>query len=496
MAIVLIMLFVILNMWIAFPLSYGKGAVQNGRYLLGITLPRKYWTEPPVQEVLEDYWRRLKKLHLAGLAFGLGNLIFYQYISLMLPYLILWFFLMIRLYNENLDRSARALYQVKCRNGWLEGDPHLIRIDTALSAVGEKGCVSFLWLVPAWGLTALGCLLLLRGGAAGQEALGMGVQEVARLGEVAGREAAGLGGMRVVWICSQVFAELFLCGSYLGIRRMRPQVYCSHTLANQKLNQVVKRQWSRAVVLLSYGTAILFLFWVWQTGRKAAMPLEDFQENGQSLSLLIFLGVCATGTLLLLLGTYHGIKSAKERVFQSLEAEQEKLYADEDEYWLNGYPAGRKAPLFAEKRVGIGLTISSGAGGGLAEKMVCFFIIAVVLGMSLFLGTFDFARITMEIEDGKCRIRAASMGYSFALDEVEEITWVESRPRMSKISGLDSNRFYLGDFRVKEDGKCKVYISLEQEAAIRVKTAERIIWFNSESLEETREFYEKLLDYQ
>ena len=64
---------------------------------------------------------------------------------------------------------------------------------------------------------------------------------------------------------------------------------------------------------------------------------------------------------------------------------------------------------------------------------------------------------------------------------------------MSKISGFDSNRFYLGDFRVKDYGKCKAYLSVKQDAVICIETQEKTIWVNGESLEQTKEFYEMLM---
>ena len=84
------------------------------------------------------------------------------------------------------------------------------------------------------------------------------------------------------------------------------------------------------------------------------------------------------------------------------------------------------------------------------------------------------------------------MGYTIDLEDVKEVTLLEERPDMSKKHGYDSNRFFLGDFRVKGYGTCKVYIDLGNDCVIKVDTGDKLVWFNGATREQTREFYDKL----
>lgn len=128
------------------------------------------------------------------------------------------------------------------------------------------------------------------------------------------------------------------------------------------------------------------------------------------------------------------------------------------------------------------------------EKVVWVLIFLIMAAISAFLLPYDFAKISMQIQDGICRVEAAAMSYSFALSEVESVDLVGERPQMSKISGFDSNRLHLGEFRLREDGACKVFLYMECDLFIRVVTSERIVLLNGRNEEETGQLYKQLTE--
>ncbi len=465
MALILIMGFVILNMWFALAFTYGMGGVTNGKYLLGITLLSQHRKEREVQAILADYKREKRKLDVASLFLGLSVLLLNEWISIQFPCLMAWFGLSVYCYNGNLERYARKLYALKQEKGWLVGNPHIVRVDTELARVGEKGCVHPAWLLPAWLLAVLAFIALAR---------------------------SGVGSLRFVSLAIHLPLGLLATGFYFAIRSARPQVFCNDTQANQKLNSAYKREWSRVFVLLLYEIAFFALLSSWRASQSGVEAKVGFWRM-ETEYLMLFLAF-ALGSVLIPLLAHWRLKAVKEVVFRSLEQEQGEIYGDEDEYWLNGYPAGHRQTI-TEKRVGVGLTFNAGMKGGSLDKIVCGVIAAFTLLFSLFFLRYDFAQVSMEIEDGTCRVGAAGMGYRFNLEDVESVAWLEDgAPRMSKVSGLDSNRFYLGDFRVEDYGKCKVYLALKQKAVIRVETTDRTVWFNSVSRQQAWEFYQELLD--
>lgn len=474
MAIILILTFTMLGMWAALVFCYRMGAVENGKYLLGITLDGKYRKAPEVTGITKSYQSRMRRINGISLAACVPVLLMNGYMSFTFLFLMIWFGLSIYFHQENVSRCAHSLYALKQKKGWLAGNPHVVRIDTVLSSVKDAGAVPFWWFVPAWLIGLGGCLWAWKGGPEG-------------LGQAGG----GLGlYARAVTLCF-VWAELLFTAAYVGIRKSKKQVYCSDSSANRKIDHVVRHEWSRCMVLHAYGMAAFTLFMGWMAGNKGQGEGWAFRA-GNGAAYLFALLLAATGSFCAIYAAFHNVKKTKTLILESLSGETVELYGDDDEYWLNGYPPGKRPAGLTEKRIGVGWTTSPSLVLNMAEKAVLAFIALFTLGISLFLMPYDFANISMEIEGNSCRISGASMGYSFELDSVEEISLLEERPNMSKKSGYDSNRFFLGDFRVQGYGTCKVYVSLKNDSVIKVVTSEKIVWFNSESKEETLRFYEEL----
>lgn len=304
MAIIIIMLITMIAMWGSLVAAYGSASMENGKYMLGITLPEQYRKEPEVQEIAAAYRRNCRRINWLGLAGCLLVFPLNKYSSLLILWIMVWFGLLMYGYNENIRSSGRRLYALKQQKGWLSGNPHIVR---------------------------------------------------------------------------------------------------------------------------------------------------NVSEDG------------------------------------------EELYGDDDEYWLNGTVSEGGLRL-EKKRVGVGVQFSNTAASRRLEKMVLIVTGLFVTGLALFLMPFDFSDITMDITDGKCRVEAAGMGYTFPLEEIQQITVLEERPDMSKKNGYDSNRLNLGDFRVKGYGKCKVYVCLESETVIKVETDSGIVFFSGMNEAQTKEFAEELTE--
>lgn len=244
------------------------------------------------------------------------------------------------------------------------------------------------------------------------------------------------------------------------------------------------------MVLHSYGSAALILYMGWMEKRNAAAG--DYMAAGsRSLTgLVILLG--AVGSVYTIYLSWHNVKKTRERILSALSETDAEIYGDDDEYWLNGYPAGIHPAGLSEKRIGIGWTTNASLKSGTTDKAILILTGVFTVGICLFLMPYDFAQVKLEVAEGRCRVSAASMGCSFDLEDVEAVTLLKERPSMSKKNGYDSNRFFLGDFRVEGYGTCKVFISLKNDMVIKVDTEDRILWFNSESAEETLAFYEEL----
>lgn len=190
---------------------------------------------------------------------------------------------------------------------------------------------------------------------------------------------------------------------------------------------------------------------------------------------------------------YENIRRSARRLYE-MKRRKGWPYIDDDEYFLNGRGNRKSSGRLEQKRIGIGMTTNNTLVPTVGEKAIWIVMFLFVGGLSIFMMPFDFTKITMKIDGSSCRVQGASMGYTIDLDEVEDVTLFHQLPEMSKKHGYDSNRFFLGDFRVKDYGVCKVYVCLKNDFVIKVDTAEDTVWFNGATQEETEAFYRELMD--
>ncbi len=164
---------------------------------------------------------------------------------------------------------------------------------------------------------------------------------------------------------------------------------------------------------------------------------------------------------------------------------------DSDVYWLTGKKDPDKKGL-QPKRIGYGMEYSLGKKATII--MICGFSV-FVLGIAGFLLKFDLATVTLERQGNQVIIEAANMGETFTLEEIKEVSLLESYPSMSKKYGYNGGKFNFGTFRVSGVGTCEVYLNLDNDMAIQVVTNQDTILFNMKTEEETKKAYEQLMGW-
>ena len=475
MVLIIIMMFTMLVLWGSLAAAYGVASPENGRYLLGITIPKEYRGAPEVQAVLTGYRKTCRRITWWGFAGCFLVIPLNGFLSILILFMMGWFAFLYHLYNENIRQNARRLYEIKRKKGWLSGNTHPVTVDSVLKNLGKKGTVSAWWLVLPWILSAAGWYLSWNAG---------------------GGQLLTIAGIA----CTAAAMTAFTC-AYLGIRRMKPQAFCAQEEACRTINCAIQREWSRCMAIHCYGIAALVL--VPALSLVPALPLVNASAGwppllsgtsaaGRLDGIILLLFLCAAGSGAAVYAAHYRVRKVKDRIFEALPEDGAGAYGDEDEYWLNGTGGRKSSGRLEEKRMGIGMTTNNTLVPTVGEKAIWIIMFLVVAGISIFMMPFDFTRITMNIDGGRCRVQAASMGYTIDLDQVQEVTLLDQRPEMSKKHGYDSNRFYLGDFRVKDYGTCKVYVGLKSQPVIKVETADDIVWFNGATQEETEAFYREL----
>ena len=146
MTIMVVILLTMLFMLGALVFTTGSSMVlDNGSYYLGITIPRNYRNEEAVKAIAAEYKKSWRVISLIGLATCFMILFFYDYVSIQMVYIMVWFFALIYVYQQNLKKYGWKLYNWKITQEWYnseESTGKLRRIDTAVTVNKDRMPVS------------------------------------------------------------------------------------------------------------------------------------------------------------------------------------------------------------------------------------------------------------------------------------------------------------------------------------------------------------------
>lgn len=122
--------------------------LDNGSYYLGITIPRNYRNEEAVKVIVAQYKKSWRVISLIGLVTCFMILFFYDYVSIQMVYIMVWFFALMYVYQQNLKKYGWKLYNWKITQEWYNSEENtgkLRRIDTAVTVNKDRMPVSAYW---------------------------------------------------------------------------------------------------------------------------------------------------------------------------------------------------------------------------------------------------------------------------------------------------------------------------------------------------------------
>lgn len=425
--------------------------LENGAYYMGITIPKEHRSDEAVKNIRAQYKCSWRKITLIGLVTGLAIIIFYDYVSIQMVYIMTWFFVLMYVYQSSLKKYGWELYKWKVEQDWYKGSENggsVRRIDTALTRSRKEMPISPCWGILPMAITAFCVFKYCTEGF-----------------YVASCSFA---------VCAVVFFVL-----YFVIARSRTKVYCDDSEANIEINRSVKYEWSRCMMIHSFMAAVIALALTYISG---VQPRDGSVAVLWSFALSM---LCSLGSLAALFSAYSNVRRVKNQ------AGAVQYYDDDDIYYFTG-KKNPNAPRVQEKRIGIGFSINAGSRG---EWAVIGITMLFVVGLAIFLTKYDLADITLEVgADGTGRavasVAAAGEKSSFYLDEITDVEYLDNLPSMSKNVGYDGTVYNIGTFNVQGYGQCDTYVCLKTDAAVVVKTDGKIYVFNDESEEGTREMYD------
>lgn len=122
------------------------------------------------------------------------------------------------------------------------------------------------------------------------------------------------------------------------------------------------------------------------------------------------------------------------------------------------------------------------------------FTAVLCIWLSIVFLRFDFIPFDLQIKGETVFITAAEYDIQFPLSEVQEIELTDQAPQGSyyKNNGVNAQQYFLGNFKYKEYGQCKMYYYRGCTPVIKIKTDQYTVFLNTKESSKTKSVYLKL----
>lgn len=197
----------------------------------------------------------------------------------------------------------------------------------------------------------------------------------------------------------------------------------------------------------------------------------------------------------IILYTYYQIRTKREEI---IHMDLQPKMVDDDEYWTQGYYNNPyDSRILVNDRIGIGNCINRGKPAGRRINFMgsAITIIGILWILILFF-RIDFTPFGIFIQEDKMSIRASMYHLDIPISEIKTVKIKENWKDISynRESGIETEKYLLGDFQIEGLGLCRIYLYKEEEDTLYIETEDKKIFFNTQEKEEIKNIYEELKD--
>ncbi|MCL2215508.1 MAG: hypothetical protein FWB91_00680 [Defluviitaleaceae bacterium] len=433
--------------------SNRTAAKANGNLLLGVTLPSQALNDKAVNGIVKKYRLAHSLNTIAFLALTVPVLFMYEYLSLLLIYLLLWISALFYLNQIIFNKYFSELYALKRKNEWWAGTQNIISVDTEVSRLKNTFMLSGNWFAFPFVMSMLPIIYA----ATESPRVSFWVTAIA--------------GMTTV---------IFYFLIYLVINKIRTKTYSENTKINLALNHVFKREWSRCLVVLAVISSCFFAAMLFILRGNEFTPFINAIIMVFAF-LIIFVPVIIS---------YNKIRDVRNKI---LLLENETVYTDDDQFWQGGlYNNPNDSNTFVEKRAGYGLTVNIASRGG--KILIASIIPAVILwlGLAVYLLPLDFGTVILNISKQTATINAPWNRFAFSADEIRDVSLTYNFPAAGRVNRVSHGRIISGISNVTGYGESNVFVFRGNAPYIVIKLESGRIFLNGSTREETAAFYSEL----
>lgn len=264
--------------------------------------------------------------------------------------------------------------------------------------------------------------------------------------------------------------------------KIRTEVISEDSNANLAYNTIFKRTWRLGTIIAAaiQSISMLFIFFILLNKNNSIMVFV--------LSIVISVAIIFMGIIYI----NNKVKQEQSRILNTC---KNSIYTDNDEFWSKGvYNNPNDRSVTVEDRTGYGITYNLGTKKG---KRIYYgtliFSGIIIVGVIVSMIRFDHAKFTLKIDNNIVKINAPTYGMEFDIDNIEEVKMLDNLPSGIRTNGVGASTYNLGNFIIKDYGKCKLYVYFENKNCISIKLKDNsYIFLNDKSNEETLKYYRKL----
>jgi hypothetical protein len=259
--------------------------------------------------------------------------------------------------------------------------------------------------------------------------------------------------------------------------------YSEGSEINLALNRVYKREWSKCFFAVAMTESVML----------AAVYFIMLGIGINLIAVTAYIFLSSVCLIVLILSAYNKIRDERKRL---LRIANETVYADGDKYWHRGaYNNPNDNRSWVEKRIGYGMTINTAKKGGrLFVALTIGFAVLIALGLAIYLIPLDFGAVKLSVSRQTVTVNVPMYeSYTFSTREIAGITLSDDFPRATKVFGANSDRLYIGRFRVAGyKGISQVFIHRDNPPFIVVELESGWVFVNGGTREETEMYYDLL----
>lgn len=265
---------------------------------------------------------------------------------------------------------------------------------------------------------------------------------------------------------------------YPLIYRQRADVAGDDSDLNAALTRVRRYNWFKMLLGTTYMTAVFGLaYWF---------------VRDSDLWTMVLSFAFMTALIAFCMATEFAVRHTMERLTAGVRGD----VVDEDDLWLWGmfYNNPGDRHLFINDRTGSGMGVNIGRTGG---KLIVIGTALILVGLAVFGVTmaagFDAPREGY-IEGDTLYFQHFSEKYEIDLDDVESVELLDELPEARRIAGTGMSTLLEGRFTVEGYENVRISLNPQSPPFIAVVTGDMSRIFSLETPEETRAFYEEILE--